>query len=183
VLHLVRLEQFRTEGFGIETFRFPNMEAPTRFVRDHMQKDDLVIAADPHQVEHFMRHVLGMGQKWRADGWPCTNLKLPMTLVDDDDGLAGANVLRDRREGAVAYPDLATLKEVFARNDRIWFIVEPDRHRAINIPEASIFLRQHMDVVYEDFQCVVMFRDQHRTAQMRHDEERHLDKAKANYLP
>jgi hypothetical protein len=188
VVHLVRLEQFRTEGYGIETIRFPNMEAPTRFVRDHMQKGDLVIAADPHQVEHFMRHVLGKPKDWRADGWPCTNLKLPMTLIDSSDHLADANledrdVLRDRREGAVAYPDLATLKDVFARNDRIWFIVEPDRHRALNIPEASIFLRQHMDVVYEDFQCVVMFRDKHRTAQLRHDEERHLDKAKANYLP
>jgi hypothetical protein len=174
--HLVLLDQFRVEGYTIDVFRFPNVEAPTKYVRDHMKDGDLVLAADPHQVEHFMRDNFGLPD-FHATGWPCTDLRLPMTLND------ASPVLRDRREGADAYPDLDSLKELFARNERIWYIVVPARHAALNVREAGIFLRQNMDVVYEDYQCYVMFRDKHRSAQMRHDEELNLERAKADYLP
>ena len=48
----------------------------------------------------------------------------------------------------------------------------------------SAFLRQHMEVVYEDFEALVLFRDaSHRPAYQRRENERALEKARAHFLP
>jgi hypothetical protein len=53
-----------------------------------------------------------------------------------------------------------------------------------NDPEVASYLRQHMDVVYEDFSTEVLLRDsENRPASMRRANEEALRRARANFLP
>jgi hypothetical protein len=51
-------------------------------------------------------------------------------------------------------------------------------------PDVAAFLRQQMDVVYEDFSLVVLCRsgDSHRPASLRRADEQTLQQARANLL-
>ena len=62
--------------------------------------------------------------------------------------------------------------------------MQPDRNNWRNLPEVSIFLRQNMDMVYQDRDSMVLLRDaNHRPAFLRHRDEQALRKAEADYLP
>ena len=89
----------------------------------------------------------------------------------------------DRRDGTPKLPSRESLEELFARHPRVWYVVQPERHDNQNDPGVSAFLREHMDVVYEDFESLVLFRgENHRTAPHRFENERSLQKAKADFL-
>ena len=76
------------------------------------------------------------------------------------------------------------LPHAFARDPRISYVPQPDRHTAQNTAEVSAYLGQRMDVVYEDYQTLVLCRDNnHRPAYHGRREEKALRDASANFLP
>jgi hypothetical protein len=170
------MPRFRIDAYGVRVFKFPNLEQPVRYVSDRLQPGDVVLATDPHHIEHLMEKIGRPG--WTCDYWPASVLNLPATIDDK------TTIARDRRKGTVMLPNLQSLEELFARKKRIWFIVQPERHNLLNIDATSIYLRQHMDVVYEDAQALVLFRgDNHWTTSLRQAQEQALHAANANYLP
>jgi hypothetical protein len=161
------LPAFRVEGFDLTRYKVPNLDAPSQYVRDHLQPGDVVLATDPFQVKHFMQLT---GQPRNPQFfWPATVLQLSATLDDS------RPIPLDRRDGTPALSDLASVEQLFATSGRIWYVVQPQRHENQNLPEVSTFLRQHMDVVYEDFEAVVLLRDRnHRQAILRRADENAL---------
>jgi hypothetical protein len=68
--------------------------------------------------------------------------------------------------------DIEQLKELFSRHERVWYCTTRFGQSRINDNSVSQFLRQHMDVVYEDFGTAVLLRDNnHRTAPLRVEED------------
>jgi hypothetical protein len=174
-MELRGMTAFRVQDYSITTFKFPNMQGPLLYVRDHMQKGDLIISSEPHQVNHFMQ-MHGMSDV-SVDYWPAMSLVLPAGLDNKRD------VPFNRKDGSTVLPSYAALEEVFARHPRIWFIIQPGSE-AHNGPLIDAFFRQNMDVVYEDWQSLVLFRgDAHRPAYIRARDEKELGRSGANYLP
>ena len=178
-LDLRELPRYRVEGVTPSQLKFPNIEGPSRYVRERLQAGDVVLATDPFHVKHFLI----------ADGngnnplffWPISTLQLSATL-DDKRPLP-----LDRRDGTPAIINLTNLRDLFARHARIWYVVQPARHENQNLPEVSAFLRQHMDVVYEDFEAAVLLRDRsHRIARVRSNIEQQLafgNRHRSNFPP
>src|SRR5262249_26514090 len=175
-VELRELPSLRVEGHGLTGYKFPNVAGAARYLRDHMQEGDVMLANNVYQINHLM------GIRGRVnrplDFMPATGPFLPGT-VDDRRPL-----LLDRRDGAqmISAPD--SMVELFARYRRIWYVVQPGQHYILNTTDVSTFLRQHMDVVYEDWEALVLFRgDNHRPAFLRLENERALSDAQANFLP
>jgi hypothetical protein len=79
--------------------------------------------------------------------------------------------------------NLEALTTVFARPNRIWLLVEKGHFNRLNGDEVDAFLRQNMDVVFEDFESVVLLRDtRHRPAAVRHRDEKTLSEAQTDFL-
>jgi Dolichyl-phosphate-mannose-protein mannosyltransferase len=166
-LDLRDMTGFRVEGFHPSIYKFPDLGGPSRYVRDRMQPGDVVLATDPFQVKQLMG--VHDGATDEQFYWPASTLQLPATLDDK------RPIALDRRDGTPAITDLAAMRDLFARHERIWYIVQPERHENQNVPEVSAFLRQQMDVVYEDFEAVVLLRDRnHRPSGIRFEEEQQL---------
>jgi hypothetical protein len=171
---LAGLPSFRVEGLGIRVFKHPNVGNATRYVCEHLREGDVVLTTHPFQVRHLMRgHVPADVEIF----WPATQLQLPATL-DDKRALP-----LDRRDGSPQIPDFESLREVFNRHERVWFIVDPTRSQAYNVEEVNPFFLENMDVVYEDFRTLVLFRGGHRAAETRRKSFAELSKARASYLP
>jgi 4-amino-4-deoxy-L-arabinose transferase-like glycosyltransferase len=172
---LREMPAFRVQGFGVTVFKFPAHEASVKFVRDRLQDGDVVFCNEPHQIDHCMRHNGRPG--WRSDYWIATNLEMPAIITD-----RSVQPL-DRREGTEHIANMESLELVFAKHPRIWYIVEPGAQGRNGSPSSS-YLRQHMDVVYEDWYSMVLFRgDNHRPAFLRAQNEKTLGESGANYLP
>lgn len=175
-LEMRGMERLRIEGIPPHLFKFPDMGTPARYVRDHMQEGDVVLANHIYQINHLMglREKPDPATRYTVATGACF---LPVTLTDRDDRLV------DRRDGARVLTSQAQLEDLFARHDRIWYIVQPGQHTAVNLPIASAFLRQQMEVVYEDWDMMVLFwGGNHRSAKQRHADDEMLNAAQANYL-
>jgi hypothetical protein len=175
-VHLPDLTRFRVEGYGTAVFKFPNLGGAAAYLRAHREEGDVLLCNDPQQL----RVLLGIpdGSERPLDYWLASTLYLPATLDDK------RPVALDRRDGTPMIGSLESLRDLFARHERIWYVVQPGVHGQMTTPEVSSFLRQHMDVVYEDWQSMVLVRDRnHRTAEQRLADERALRDAKASYLP
>jgi 4-amino-4-deoxy-L-arabinose transferase-like glycosyltransferase len=175
-VQLTEMPSCRVEGYGLTTYKFPNLQGPARYVRTHLREGDVVLATDPFQVKHLM------GLEDYPDGppffWPESRLLLSATLDDR------RSLPLDRRDGTPMLPDRESFQELFARHPRIWYVVQPHRHYNQNTAEVSAFLRQHMEVVYEDFEALVLFRDRnHRSTWQRQANEQSLKEAQADFLP
>ena len=80
--------------------------------------------------------------------------------------------------------NMRSLKDLFSRNARIWYVFVPAFNNKLNEADVSTFLRENMEVVYEDFGVIVMFRgDNHWTVSSQAQDESQLQRAKANFLP
>jgi 4-amino-4-deoxy-L-arabinose transferase-like glycosyltransferase len=175
LIELRDMPMFRVEAYSVRTFRFPNHQGPVEYVRDHIQEGDVVITTEPHHVAHIMRFHGKPGMS--VDYWPAIVLVLPATLNDVQD------LPLDRREGTTVIPTYEALQEVFARHPRIWYIVQPGAESR-NGSVVSNFFRENMEVAYEDWQSIVLFRGgNHRPAFLRAKDEKALGEAQANYLP
>jgi hypothetical protein len=175
-IQLAEIRFLRVEGYGTRVLKFPNFEGPARYLSEHMNDTDVVLATDPFHINHLV-HLTGRPD-YRTEFWLSTALRFPAT-VDDR-----RSIPLDRRDGTKMVASLESLEDIFARHPRVWAVVQPERHEVLNDRDIGVFLRQHMDVVYEDWQSLVLFRgDKHRSAAMRRRCENVLNTAQAVYLP
>lgn len=168
------LDAFRIEAYpSYGVFKWPNFGGPAEFLKQHLRPGDILLASDPQHVHGLM----GRWERpdWPNDYWPASTLSLPATLDDR------RSLPLDRRDGTKMISDRQSMEALFARHERIWYVVQPGVHSRQNEKEVSAFLRQHMDVVYEDFEAMVFFRGQHRTAALRRQNEDALRAAQATF--
>jgi hypothetical protein len=176
VIRLIEMPRQAAEGYGTVVFKFPNLGGPTEYLREHWRPGDAILASDPQQIHHLLN--LKEGEDHPDSFWPATSLFVPATLDDR------RTLPIERRDGTKMIPDLKQLEEVFARYDRVWYLVSPDEHHRLNVPELSTFIRENMDLVYEDFQSLTFLRDRnHRSPALRKTGEKELVAAQSNFLP
>jgi hypothetical protein len=168
------LPQQRVEAMGVRGFKHPNLGDPTQYLGAHLQTGDVVMAGEPFQV----RHLLPPEVRNKAEFyWMASSLQLPVTVSDKSD------VTRDRRDGSVQLANLDTLRLLFSRNERIWYVLQPSRHKLYNVDEVTAFLLQHMDVVHEDYRCLILFRGKdHRDVEMRRQNAQTISAARASFF-
>jgi hypothetical protein len=175
-IETAELTRFRVEGYGTTALKFPDLEGPARYLRAQIREGDVVLATDPFHVNHLLGPV--GGREERTDYWLSSILQLPATIDDR------RTLPLDRRDGTAMISSLEGLRDLFAREGRIWYVVQPQRQGGRNVPEVSAFIRQHMDVVYEDTWAMVLFRGRdHRPPALRRREDEMLLDTRANYLP
>lgn len=90
-----------------------------------------------------------------------------------------------RMEGTIAVTNLESLKSVFARHGRIWAVVSPDlTSDSLNDAIIVEYMRENMEIVYEDFYALAMVRDRNnRPVLQQLRDERNLKRAKAQWWP
>jgi hypothetical protein len=179
-IHLTGLSHYNTYSLRLNDFKFPDLDDPVRFLRENLHEGDIVLSSTPHVVDHRMAQLGGdpRGQDRTVDYWLQTTLYL-QAVLDDQRPLP-----LHRLCGTPMIPTREALEDVFARHRRIWYVLVPTFHGQQNIPLASSFLRQNMDVVYESYSSMVLFRgERHRPAARRILDEQDLFGASANFLP
>jgi hypothetical protein len=161
------LEDFQVAAFDVRQLRYPHWDGPTEYLRKHMREGDAVIATFPH-TQNFL---LAMNKEEsvplrQVDYWLESTLVIQATLGDS------RTMPLDRRSGTAMIYDIEQLKHVFSQHDRVWYCTARFGQSRINDNGVSRFLRQNMDVVYEDYATAVLLRDNnHRTAPLQLDEE------------
>lgn len=169
-------------------FEITNMRGPVEYLREHIQKGDVVIAIHPDVVDHYMALTDGrpFDPAQSSDFLLESKLYFPVVLDEPQSLTArrfyGTEVMVHRFYRTEVIPSLESLEELFARETRIWYVLQP-MHTLQNESEVSFFLRQHMEVVYEDYRSMVLFRGNHRLASQRLQDDKALNNAHANFLP
>jgi Dolichyl-phosphate-mannose-protein mannosyltransferase len=189
-IHLTEMSRFLVPVWLGQThvFQIINMRGPVEYLREHIQKGDVVIAIHPDVVDHYMALTDGrpLDPTRSSDFWLQSKLYFPAVL-DEPQSLSvhrfyGTEVIVHRFYRTEVIPSLESLEELFARATRIWYILQPI-HSLQNESEVSFFLRQHMEIVYEDYSSTVLFRGNHRLASQRLQDDKALNNAHANFLP
>ncbi len=170
-LQLTEMDSWRRPGGGgLNVLRAACQDTGARFVRDHMRPGDVVIVNTPHLIDHY----LGAP----SDFWMQTQMQLQATLDDR------RTMPIHRLVGTVMVPNLEQVQEIWSRHRRVWFIALPSFNAKLNARQTSEFVRQNMDMVYEDLETAVLFRgENHLPADLRSQSEESLKKARAKYLP
>jgi hypothetical protein len=162
------LEDFSTRAYATDSLRFPDWEGPMQYVRDHLEEGDIVISLYPHALDFMMFSANDprFGRDWKSQYWLQTTLILQSTLDDV------CSLPRDRRAGTLMISNRQHLEYLFNHKGRIWYCTQRRPQNFVNDREVSEFLRQQMDVVYEDFRTSVMLRDnRNRPAWVRSEDE------------
>jgi hypothetical protein len=155
------------------------LSGPASFLRERLQPGDIVLGTQPYLLDHQLSRESGGTKRLEQDStlWLQTRLHLQAVLNDV------RPVPLNRRDGTELVPNLASLETVFAQPRRLWFVVEKGHFNRLNVDEVDSFLRQHMDIVFEDSEAVVLIRDRrHRTAKLRSRDERTLHGAQTDFL-
>jgi hypothetical protein len=178
VLYLSKVKGYAVATLPLGVFQYPNLAGPVDYMRQHYQEGDVVLAIHPDVVDHEARvnFTGSFPEGWATDYWLQTVLQLP-AVMDDRRPLP-----LHRWCGTVTVTNLADLETVFARHRRVWYVTIPFFHDRLNETEVTAFLREHMDVVYEDFTAVLLFRGEHRSPALRREGERQLREANTNFL-
>jgi hypothetical protein len=180
-LELTEMTWAHSEGYRIDQYKFTNLEGPVKFLSEHVREGDVVLSTAPHVVDHCLElmthgrvHPWGLG----TDYWPQSRLHLQACLDDH------RPVPLHRLYGVVMNSTLQGMEDIFARHGRIWYVVDPTFNKILNDEDITAFLRQHMEVVYEDYNSLVMFAgEQNRPAFIRLADEVSLRGGKSIYLP
>lgn len=177
------LKSFSTAAQGVGQLRSPDWRQPTEFIVSNYQPGDVIISILPHAQEFVLQQLAsdrlpdGKVEGVSIDYWLETRLVLQATIGDHHE------VPRDRRSGAVMLHSLDQLEQLFAENDRVWYCTNRRGNTKINDSIVSRYLREHMDVVYEDLATSVLLRDRnHRTASVRLEEQKASRLASEFYL-
>jgi hypothetical protein len=171
------LSDFATAAYDVRQLRYPHWDGPTQYLREHWRKGDVVIATFPHTQNFVMAGANAELKPPQVDYWLESTLILQATLGDS------RHLPLDRRSGTSMISNVEQLKHIFTEHDRVWYCTTRFGQGRINDQIVSKFVREHMDVVYEDFATAVMLRDNnHRTAPLLVDEEEAGRKASDFYL-
>jgi hypothetical protein len=167
LIHTSELEDFQVAAFDVRQLRYPHWDGPTEYLRKHMRDGDAVIATFPH-TQNFLLAMNKDGSEpiRQVDYWLESTLVIQATLGDT------RTMPLDRRSGTAMIYDIEQLKHVFSQHDRVWYCTARFGQSRINDNAVSRFLRQNMDVVYEDYATAVLLRDNnHRTAPLQLEED------------
>lgn len=177
-VHSSELKSFVVPAQDVTELRSPDWEGPSRFLYAEYQPGDVLISILPHAQDYqFAMMNPESGEPISVDYWLETQLVLQAAISDSSE------VARDRRSGALMIYDIEQLFQIFAEHDRVWLCTSRAGHTQINEDAVSKYLREHMDVVYEDLGTSILLRDRnHRTAELRQEEEKAGTIAKDFYL-
>jgi hypothetical protein len=155
---------------SLEALKFPDVASGLQYVHDHRREGDVVFTSTMLQMRAF--------RDLPINYWPSTRPG-PVGVFDDRRAIP-----LERYTGTPLLTSFEQLRDVFARNDRIWYVASEGVNAANNEPDISSFVRQHMDVVYEAHGVMVLLRDNnHRSAAQRAADDRILLDARADFLP
>ncbi len=167
---LSEMTTWRTATASLGALKQPGQQPSVGFVLEHLEPDDIVIVNGPHVIDHYLGRP--------SDYWIQTEMRLQATM---DDHRA---IPLHRLKGTVMLRDAAHVKDVFARHRRVWFITEPAFNARTNTDLVNRFIRTNMDVVYEDYSSLVLFRgSNHLPVSLQMKTEETLEQSKADYLP
>jgi hypothetical protein len=166
-VRMSEMPRFANSAFDVRQLRIPDWEGPTQYLKQHLESDDVVISIYPHSQDYmFAVHQLGDSEPRRTDYWLESRLILQATLGDSRE------IPLDRRSGADMLYDLDQVKQLFANHQRVWYCTMRTAQSKINDSEVSKYLRDNMDVVFEDYGTALMLRDKnHRTAPIQLEDE------------
>jgi hypothetical protein len=162
------LTEFSNAAFDVKQLHIPDWDEPTKYLHKHMRDGDVVVSIFPHTTNFmFAAHKIGKQDEPRTvDYWLESRLIIQATMGDSTE------VPRDRRSGAVMLYNLDQVQKLFAENERVWYCTMRMAQGKLNDGVVSKYLREHMDVVSEDFSTALMLRDKnHRPAPIRLEEE------------
>jgi len=180
--HLIRptqMQAFVARAYETKQIHFPHWDGPVNYLRAHVQPGDVVIANFPHAANFVMQSDQNdpAHADWHVDYWLQSTLYVQATLGDD------RTQPLDRRSGAEMIYNVRQLDQIFSSTPRVWYCTTRYGQSRNNDQIVSQYLRQHMDVVYEDFSTSVMMKDQnHRPAWVREEEEAEGQMASDFYL-
>ena len=160
-----------SRAYDVDQLRYPNWLRPMQYLRRELREGDIVISHIPHVAEFAMHQVDGNGpegfdDRWRVDYWLESKLIIQSSLGDTE------HIPRDRRSGAKMISNIDQLKRIFADHERIWYLTMRHGQGKINDREVSDYIRNNMDVAYEDFVTTVMLRGQkNRPAEVQKEDD------------
>jgi hypothetical protein len=171
------LDGYVTNAYDIDQLRNPNWCGITDYLLAHMGKNDALVALYPHAENFEIAKRQGGSSPRRVDYWLESKLIVEATIGDN------LQMPRDRRSGAKMLCNVDQIDKLFSEHDRIWYCTMRYGHSKINEGIVSKYLREHMDVVYEDFGTALMVRDRNsRPANIRLNEEDAGELASDYYL-
>jgi hypothetical protein len=177
-VQLTELKSFLGSGARPGELRVPNFAGAVEHLRRFFQEGDVVVAAQPEVIDYLIASDgRGFPASWSADYWLQSTMLL-QAVLDDRRPLP-----LHRFSGTAMISSCKSLESVFARHRRIWYITAPPFDDKSNNADTAQFVREHMDIVYQDYSSMILLRDnQHRPAWKRLEGENALQKAKAHYL-
>jgi hypothetical protein len=177
-IRTAELTDYVTSAYDVRQLRNPDWEGITQYLLAHMGKNDALIAIFPHEQNFVMAAQTGRDEaEHKVDYWLESKLIVQATLGDN------RQIPLDRRSGAKMLYDVEQVNKLFAEHDRIWYCTMRFGHSKINENIVSQYLREHMDVAYEDFDTALMVRDRNsRPAPIRLQEEESGELASDFYL-
>jgi hypothetical protein len=180
-LRTSELTDYVTGASDVRQLRIPDWDEPMSYLSKNVKEGDVILSIFPHTTNYMfaVEKVLKgeEGEPRTVDGWVQSRLVLQATIGDT------TQVPRDRRSGAVMLYNLEQVQKLFDSHDRIWYCTLRSGQSALNDGIVSKFLREHMDVVSEDYATALMVRDKnHRPAPIRLEEEEAGQLATEYYL-
>jgi hypothetical protein len=152
---------------------------PAMFLNQLAKPNDIVLSTQPYLLVHQMQMASRGRDRIDQESTLWLQSRLHLQAVLDDVRPLPLN----RRDGTVMVANLEALTALFAQSQRIWVAVEKGHFNRLNVDEVDSFLRQHMDVVYEDFEAIVLLRDsRHRPAAVRFRDEKTLSESMTDFL-
>jgi hypothetical protein len=180
-LQLPEMSWAHAEGYRLGDFKFAHLQEPYRYVHSHYEPGDIVLSTAPHVIAHHLARMGGSAAERPAlesDFWPESRLHLQAVLDDK------RPVPLHRLLGVRMIPSLSEMERLFATHRRIWYIADPHFNHLLNDERVTEFLRAHMQVVFEDFSCLVLFAgDSHRPAELRALDAASLEHAPSAHFP
>jgi hypothetical protein len=153
-LRLSQMDRFQGQGYTLDLYKFPAVEGAVHYMRERLRPGDVVLATATHQVNHMMGRP-GWGADYFLETYPPLEELTDISPVPVEHR-SGSGVISNRRE----------LENLFARHDRIWYVAQIGAYWANT--DTFAFVRDHMEVVYEDVGTLLLFRgDRHWSADQR----------------
>jgi hypothetical protein len=158
---------YLSSSFDVRQLRIPDWDEPMQYLLKNLKEGDVVISIFPHTTNFmFAAEKVGKDTPRSVDYWVQSRLILQATMGD------ATLVPRDRRSGAVMLANLEQVEKMFNENDRVWYLTMRMAQSKLNDGIVSKYLREHMDVVSEDFATALMMRvKNNRPATVRAEEE------------